>query len=1350
MAVRQTISSSFYPGFSASWDDPSIWDGGIVPTASDQAIVRGLRTTINLASGYLPFFGTQSITVASTVGFPVSGSFYTYTDRDEEIKLNYITCSATQFISASIDTSYYSWSYDVFPSTESLPSKLGGVIPNGAYVQFRPGTIYIDPSMGTIRLTSSFTTPALTIENGGDVRMKSGSTLALGGYLLLNDGTFMMTGSGLFRYSNNRPSASTETGILRNINGIVANDQNLQYLIIEGDENRTNTILSQSANIGDHFLVVNDVSGFEKGDDIFVGERNLTQSRTDNGFRTQYVGTFSSWDECFEVAGKDAGTNRLYVKRFRGIDGVIKATASSTELITDSERFQVGDKVLINNELRTITQITSSYDFLLKDYNFSTGSDLTDWSTDITRSYFFSDWTLSSSYGLTQFTTNAYRHIFVRDLLIDNVKVEAWISNLRGITEGSSSRNEYGVYIQAEPMVDSDIGAPTLTNQPLRTSFTIQPSFSRMYMRQKNTDNDILNNIYTGSYPVDGLKKITLESSKEFIKGYVDDTLIFDEFVKTGTFWGRCGLYTNGNDAFVCTRYKIYAKYTKVTLSSPITVSEGDQIQITGIEYPHNINDQVIKIASTVTDPLEFKDLAFAYRGAEEYQNDPINDFGSYPYIWGTNSSGSPNFDWSRFTLNVGDYVTNYVLGTGFTRSIIIDFNKPIEFNKVGFLENFLTNGQSMTASRGIQFSGSNDVIGAGIVLTASNWVPLTSSIIDYRRRTSNETFRNFDIGGPHTYRFLRIETQGQTQATSPQNTFRSYRVRLNYSNSIQLNNTSDLNIGDEITLISRYNLNPISDITNYSSLIFASSSLTTASFLDNFTQHYIIVSKSAGNVIYLDKAFEEGTPEKGDTIIKLNRPLKFSGSFNSGSKDWSTGRIAVLGSTTARSVRRIKFENASFQHMTGQFPQLGTSTNLVYSGFSLQERNWYNYMGLVQGCTFYNNYNMGVAGSGMYWVGRSGYATRHCFISGFNTLYLAGSANPTFNAPIISTGNILFGITTQTGLSINFSQTIYSYNLVYGGNIPLPATIGYQSLYSSPYNSIYILKRNHIEGMIGFSSFAQSLDNYGTQYAIIIDSNRLGYVHRTGGVFFFNTFLDKGLETPFLIPKRGGFDARRLSTSYQNAPLTSYITSSYNGPVHNITTFIKNNNRQGYDYYISNSGFWLKQQNEPYYKFYKQNTTSQVDWRNPILGAYFWLNEGVSASFDVNFDYYVTPSIAWQAEQQYSGALYMIVLKNGGELSEQFTLPKNTIPTNFSRTFSLTGSGHFQIALAGLATQHGYAAFANISSRLVAPNTNDVQVFSNNFNLRYFNNLDQTMAKTMYNQTPTDPLFRLKGARIF
>jgi hypothetical protein len=376
----------------------------------------------------------------------------------------------------------------------------------------------------------------------------------------------------------------------------------------------------------------------------------------------------------------------------------------------------------------------------------------------------------------------------------------------------------------------------------------------------------------------------------------------------------------------------------------------------------------------------------------------------------------------------------------------------------------------------------------------------------------------------------------------------------------------------------------------------------------------------------------------------------------------------------------------------------------------------------------------------------RSGYGIRHNSISGFHTVQLTG-ANPNFASPIIATGNTIYGITTQTGLPTNFSQTIYSYNSIYGGNVPLPGTVGYNAKYTTPYNAFYLIKRNHIEGATGTTTYAQSITNFGTQYSIIIDNNRIGFVHQANGVFFLNSYLDKGLNTPFLLPKRGGFDGRRLSLTVPGVNFGSFTTASYTLPQHNLTGYIKNHNRLGYDIWSNPLGWWVKPQDDPYYRFYRFFVS---DWRDPMLGSYLWLNEGVSASFDVNFDYYVTPSIAWQAEQQYSGALYMIVLKNGGELQEQFTLPKVTSPTNFSRTFSLTGSGHFQIALAGLATQNGYAAFANISSRLVAPNTQDVQVFSNNFNLRYFNNEELLDAKTMYNQTPTDPLFRLKGARIF
>jgi hypothetical protein len=40
-----TISGSYFG--TASWSDPTLWDGGILPTSSDDVFIRGVRTTIN-------------------------------------------------------------------------------------------------------------------------------------------------------------------------------------------------------------------------------------------------------------------------------------------------------------------------------------------------------------------------------------------------------------------------------------------------------------------------------------------------------------------------------------------------------------------------------------------------------------------------------------------------------------------------------------------------------------------------------------------------------------------------------------------------------------------------------------------------------------------------------------------------------------------------------------------------------------------------------------------------------------------------------------------------------------------------------------------------------------------------------------------------------------------------------------------------------------------------------------------------------------------------------------------------------------------------------------------------------
>ena len=1340
-----SISGSFFGN--ATWTNPAIWYGGIAPTASDQVFIRGIRTTINFVGGYNPWLGTQTLTVASTAGLPVSGAVFTYTDRDDEIRITYTTCSATQLISASIDTSFYSWSLDIFPTTQSLPSKKGGVIPNGAFVQFRPGQIQITASMFISASNSmSAAVPAITIENGGDLRMFSGSTLAVDGPMVINDGAFEMTGSATYLFRRNFPSQSTETGVINNINGIVAGNFPLQKLIVRGPENRSNTVLSQSVAVGDTYLPVADPAPFAIGDHIFVGEPYLTQSRGDNGFRNAYVTEISSYDEVFEVAGVDNPNKRLYIQRMNGLNGVVKATASATELIVDEERFQVGDKVVINNQIRTVTAV-SSFDFLLKDYNFSSSATLAEWETDLTRSFSFSDFTLFPGLGLTQFTSNQYRHLFVKDIMLDNVKVEAYVSNLRNITAGSGSRGEFGIHIQAEPQVDSDIGSPTSFN-PHRTSFVMDPANNRVYLRQKFYNNGIFNTIYTGSYAIDGPKKITLEASNGMIRGYLNDLPVFDEVMRAGNYWGRVGVFTNGNNCFVCTRYVVYAKYEKITLDSGITVNIGDTVYETGAEYSHRINDRVIKLASVVTNPLEHKDLSFAYRGAEEYN---YGVTGSFPYIY-ANNSASKNTDSNNVSRLVGDYFTNYALGTANSRSVIIDFGQRVTFNNVGFNDALATNLQNFTSSvnGGISFSGSNGITGSLLSPTASFWVPITGTL-DSRLRVTAETYRSFTFPS-QSFRFLRIETQGITRSDL-RNTFAGYRVLQNVSNSIAVNNASDLGIGDQIYIFTRNNVSSYRHLTNYLPVIQLTSSLNTASFVDRITQHYTIVNKSA-SVLFLDRQFEEGNIEAGALVVKLNRTLQFSGSLASGSQAWRVGKIAALGAGSQQPVRRILFENASFQHLNADYPFLGGAGNAVYNGFGLTEANFFNYMGLVQGCTFYNGYNH--VGAPWNFAGRAGYATRHNTITNISGLQIIGNG-PAIPAPIVATGNVLY-VNTQAGIGLAAGSTyVYSYNFVMGGDLAIPTFTSFNSLYTTPYGSAVIVERNNFDGVQTQTNIQQNIDNFGTSAFFKYRFNRVGYWNGINGRFYINQYMDRAMDTPFILPKRGGLDWKRAHTANPgNVQFHSVVSSSYGAnaiPTHYVLGYIKNYNKQGYDVYPNYSGWWMKPQDSPYYRWYKQNISPTAnDWRQPILGAQIWVQGNVTASFNINFDYFQNQQLVWQAEQQHSGALYIMAMKNGNELDpiQANILPKSTTPQNFNRTYQLSGSGHYYFAIVGNASQGGYAAFANISSRLIAPDTSDIQVLSNTFNMRYFNNQEQVLAKSMYNQTPTDTKFRLQGARLF
>lgn len=80
----------------------STWAGAVVPVAADQVYVVGRRTTINQSTFY-KWAGSSTITVASTTNFASSGFFYTVTNGDEILKINYTGTTSVTFTGCTVD-----------------------------------------------------------------------------------------------------------------------------------------------------------------------------------------------------------------------------------------------------------------------------------------------------------------------------------------------------------------------------------------------------------------------------------------------------------------------------------------------------------------------------------------------------------------------------------------------------------------------------------------------------------------------------------------------------------------------------------------------------------------------------------------------------------------------------------------------------------------------------------------------------------------------------------------------------------------------------------------------------------------------------------------------------------------------------------------------------------------------------------------------------------------------------------------------------------------------------------------------------------------------------------------------
>lgn len=1416
MPNRFSISGSYFGQL--SWNDPNAWYGGIVPTSSDDVWIRGVRTTVSRISPFWP--GTASeFFVANNTGFPSEGAqVYTYTNSNIEVRLNYQGLSGSnRLLGVSIDQEYSApWGQSsLYPTTPTIDisDPKSGIIPAGAFIQFRPGVIALSGS-------NSGSAKILTIENGGEFALSGTSSYFIRNLINVSDGTLRAQDSSSFVFANRFTgsryiSSNTRTNLI----SYITNDDNpFSRTIIEGAEVRTNTILSNSASVGDTYLSVQDASNFEFGDWIFVGEDQIGYERQDDSsgitglFTTVYSQYRSSEDETFYVIGKDTGSipNKLYIQKMNGLEGKILATASSTEIIVDEERFKVGDKVLINNQERIITEVTSSYDYLLRDYDFTSpfaSASLLDWELDPTRSPAFMNWNLAPGKGLTlqaNEAINQYRHTVIKNIFRDNVKVEAWVKNdsfnLSGSLTSPAFRdniNLYGIMLHAEPANDFDerlIAIPG--NIQYKTVALINPFQSSFVVINKGDYlfSDKYKPFVAGVTNIEEERKITLERSRGFIKAYIDDVCYYESIDKNGTTSGRVGIVTQNFKA-VYTRFKVYAKCQKIVLNSPITgLTSNDTIYESGVELPHDINNQVIKLSSVILDLGAHKNLAFAYRGAEDNENNGI-----WPYIYSINTRptqefvqtgtgnrslfGAPLIDGNLNGFNVGGGTGGTLTGS----SIILDLTTPVSFSNFGFVEQFTAMMQNFTSSisGGLSISGSNDLY---------TWFPLTGGI-DRRARVDPQRIRDWDLGGTHVYRYIRLQNNRATKTGlgSTNINYLNISVRSGSVNQIILNNTSDFNIGDHIFILPKSTIglmvaDPTTGDLNFNILVSGSN----LPLLDGTYASYFTVTDKSGSILTLDRNVNY-IIQKGTQVFKINRNINFSGSLTP--NNIFTGRI--LGNNISNFQSKKIFKNVAFQYLTDNYYNFGSSAGRGFGAMNFGYSSPWE-PGILKGCSIYNCYSTLFGWDTSTGTSKINLQIRHNIFVDTINWGVPRSYRNSSQLPYIMTGNVFNGMLDriiQMGSYVNDS-----YNIFYFGGGFTGFGVFFQTNFRTNFGMNFNHNRNLYRGGLQPMVFGIPYTfNPDMTLRFTMKNNKLEFSTQgrtSTGIVNYSGYATFPIER-MLLPNRLSYDANRWSNN-NNYGLFNVGGGGLN--IGSYTSPIKDHNGYGYDVLTNNQGWVVKEPNNEWYKFYHFSGSSQMTnlntfpsnayyWKNAFITAQIAIEDNTTASFTVGFDYYNDmtqqiqteggfaydysnlPNISYNVftftgsapeyvyrnsifipvSSSYIGGLCTYLYKNGKLVSPLNRIQKTLNPQRYEVTYQLEGQGVYAICLAQDITAAGYVALKNITSRLIAPQTSSVFVLNNYFDMRFLDGALTTQFRNANNQYPqTNPKFRLKGAKLF
>jgi hypothetical protein len=1280
--------------------NPATWLGGVAPTAVDQVYIVGRRTTMNQGNMYV-WVGTRTITVASTSNFATSGFFYTVTQDSQFVKITYTGKTTTTFTGCQIDNS------DPFYQFQNLGIR--SYVPNGTYVH-NPAYIVNIPT-GT-----TFECDQLIIQEGGIILIEGTGQLIINQGVLVRDGKFYAR-----EYANiiiRRPASTTLSS--GNIGYFTGENYRLSIIDIEGIENRSYTTLTANAPVNSTYLeldlpVQNGI--FAPGDEVSVSSYNTYRYGMYNYFNDYAVNTnYTNPDGGYDVI--DQVGNKLYIALRNGVKGKIKTLTRDSitnqlivEVACDNVNFNAGD-IVVSEILGAGDYGSYTIDYVedgaytLAEYDFTNpATSLSDfWVNDPTAAY-SANWVIESGVGLRNLD-GSYRELIHKYIWERDIIVEADMSPLDGYSTGSRGTRAYGIMTSCDPSFrPGHRGYDSFKSD----YFVINDAGDQIYfhIRTATVDqnnrlslNPTLRNITRGP----ATYTVVCRDSKDYV--YINGELFTSDYRRDGNFKGVVGIYSNANTNLRCRRLKISVPTQRLYITTTDDLIVGNEIFKSGIEDAHITGQRVVKIASVNTGNGNHKDLLFAYSGQ--------NGSGYWPVGWGVNSNRSNS---SSFTyIQNHDANQDYYMGLTTTTSpqyVVFNLTQPKTFTHVSFTPR-TTDTSNVYGYNGVAIYGSND---------GTTWTPLYGPTNDTKKFYYASYGRlAFYPTGTVTYQYIKFETRG-TQTSTTYNRYVNIGVHdFSAGYIIELNNTSDINIGDKISALVDGGFRYFTtDYEGYYALIGSGLGQDPETYFHGGWMPEVTVINKVGNQLYLDKPIWWGYIEDADsvTIVKTNRTLNISGQITIGSSSSVDWRFPNLVVNSGVNIGRLNiFKYTRFQYIGSGRYSGSTSFN---RGMTLYAAD--NYLAaLIDGCS----YIMGATVNqytGIF-IYQAMSAIRNNFVGVAGTLspgYYQTLGALAMNNKITSSLRGIYSEGSRFFL-INFNETSASdYGMLLTGirNIRQGAP------------KFSEVKRNFTKGTTygGIQTYLETPGAIPFNYTIVSDNKVRGVddysfvagMHQYSPAKNVNLFADHTGSRLSRYRNEGHMAAGDISTESS----LQYVFENYG--------------RHGYDLSRATNIYYER---NPKYNFIRMYS-GYSDGFTPGWQAIEFdvLEDGTIFEVEVMVEYMYSPMARLQQDGISAGALRFMAIQNAAMVEVKLGQTPSTLPNDFvtfTYTFSLFNPVKGPCAI--FMSRYNRASYIDVKSsyaNVLVSNNKPIYVRGNTFNL---NNLFSQYSLNTSKKNPNAP----------